>query len=468
MKHKIIYVLLVSAFCISMSSCEKQLDINPRQSIDASTALENSDDVNSAVIGCYSIMASGALYGTNLFMVPDLLAGDLSAGASNPARYATWSGTFQGQRQINRKTMTRDNGEASRIWISAYQAINNANIILESLNVVNDEDLKLKFEGEALFVRGALHFELVRLFALQWGASSGNTQPGIVIKTTATKTEEAAFEKIPRATVAAVYNQVIIDLTRAATILPEENPQRVTRYTALAFLSRVYLQQGDYVNALAAANEVIESGAYALNASVSAVFSNKNTNESIWEIQQNEQNNAGQSNDGMATFFASLPGIGRADFRIPFNFPTQYPEGDLRADEWYYVGTGARPGNLYCGKWKSFSMNLPVVRLAELYLTRAECNLRLSSTIGASPSADLAKIRNSIRTNSTTPVVPTLNDVLYERYLELAYEGFRIHDIRRLRQNVGDFTWNDDALVLPIPQREVDASGGIITQNPGY
>jgi tetratricopeptide (TPR) repeat protein len=461
-------ILLLTGFAIFISSCEKTLEVEPSQSIDASTALQNDQDVNSAVIGCYSVMGGGALFGTNLFMQADLLGADATAPANDAARYATWAGTFQGSRQIYRKQMTRDNGEASRIWIAAYDAINNANSVLEALGVVQDPDLKTQLEGEALFIRGVLHFELVRYFALPWGTTAGNSQIGVVIKTKATKNESEAFEKIPRSTVAEVYTQVINDLTNSVTKLPEENVGRATRYAALAFLSRVYLQQGDYANALAASDAVIQSGWFALGASVSAVFSNKNTAESIWEIQQNEQNNAGDSNDGMATFFASMPGIGRGDVRIPTGFVDSYPSGDLRTTEWYYIGTGARPGNIYSGKWKSFSMNLPVIRIAEMYLNRAECNVRLGSAVGATPGEDLAQVANPIRTNSVAPATPTLDDVLYQRLIELAHEGHRIHDIRRLHLNVGAFSWDADELVLPIPAREVDATEGVIVQNPGY
>lgn len=461
-------ISLLTGFAIFLSSCEKTLEVEPSQSIDAGTALQNDQDVTSAIIGCYSVMGGGALFGTNFFMQSDLLGADAGAPANDAARYATWAGTFQGSRQVYRKQMTRDNAEASRIWIAAYDAINNANNVLEALGVVEDPDLRTQLEGEALFIRGILHFELVRYFALPWGATPTNNQVGVVIKTKATKKESEAFEKIPRSTVAEVYAQVIIDLTSAVDKLPEDNVGRATRYSALAFLSRVYLQQGDYANALASADAVIQSGWFALNASVSAVFSNKNTAESIWEIQQNEQNNAGDSNDGMATFFASIPGIGRADVRIPSGFVDSYPAGDLRASEWYYIGTGSRPGNIYNGKWKSFSMNLPVVRIAEMFLNRAECNVRLGSAVGATPGEDLAQIANPIRTNSVAPANPTLDDVLYERFLELAHEGHRIHDVRRLRLAVGAYAWDADELVLPIPAREVDATEGVIVQNPGY
>jgi starch-binding outer membrane protein, SusD/RagB family len=289
----------------------------------------------------------------------------------------------------------------------------------------------------------------------------------VVIKTTAATDEAAASEKIARSTVAQVYARVLTDLNTAVTKLPDDNGTRADKYTALAFLSRVYLQMGNYAAARDAANEVIASGAYELAPIPLIPFTNKNTAESIWEIQQNEQNNAGQANDGMATFFASKPGIGRADVRMVTGFISSFYESfDFRRRDWYYVGTGARPGNTYCFKWNAFEQNLPVIRIAEMYLTRAECNLRLSTNVGDTPANDLDLIRS--RSNASSIAVPVLADILNERVRELAFEGLRIHDIKRLKTATGSFAWNDNKLVFPIPQREVDASIGVIVQNPGY
>ena len=452
-------LLLISSAAILLTACSKQLDLQPKQDVDATDAIKTPENVDAAAVGMYSLLGGGALYGTNLLLLPDLQASD---------DYVSWRGSFQSFRQVYNKNMARDNAEALRTWTTGYEAINMANTVLEALNIVTDADMKQQLEGEALFVRGIMHFELVRYYAAPWGASAGNSQPGIVIKTKATKDETAAFERKPRNTVSEVYAQAINDLTAATQKLPETNGTRANKYAAYAFLSRVYLQQHDYANALAAANEVIESGEFELNASISAVFDNKNTRESIFEIQQNDQNNAGTANDGMATFFASLVGIGRADVRMLSDFLDTYDANDLRLSQWYYEGVGARPGNMYCSKWKSFSQNLPIIRLSEMYLTRAECNVRLSSSVGDTPENDVAKIINPLRV--TLPVItnPTLDDILDIRYHELAFEGLRIHDVKRLQIMTGDYDWNADELVFPIPQREVDATNGIIVQNPGY
>jgi hypothetical protein len=384
---------------------------------------------------------------------------------------ASWRGTFQGQRQVSLHNMTRDNSEASRTWIAGYRALNMANIVLDKIGVVTDPAQKDRIEGEALFIRGIMHFELVRYYGKPWGATAANDGPGIVVKTTATYSEEPATA---RGTVKQAYDQAIADLTAASTKLPLSNGVRADKFVALAFLARIYLQQGNYTSARDAANQVIQSGRYSMNSSITDAFLEDNTPEVIWEIEQDVQNNAGTANDGLATFYASLPGIGRADVRIDTNFVKTYPLVDARRTAWYYPGSGARPGNTYTFKWNSFSQNLPVIRLAEMYLIRAETNFRLGTSVGASPASDLGQVRNPARVGLPVIVAPTLNDILNERILELAFEGLRVHDVKRLKQTLvnpqtgATIAWDNDLMVFPIPQREVDASSGVIAQNAGY
>jgi tetratricopeptide (TPR) repeat protein len=390
--------------------------------------------------------------------------------------YARWVGTFQGPRQVAEKSMTRDNSEAARTWNNAYRAINMANIVLGAINVVEDPDLKNQYEGEALFIRGILHFELVRFYALPWGATPANDHKGIVIRTEGFLNEAPAA---PRSTVAQVYSQVIADLTAARDKLPEDNDDRVNRFAALAFLSRVYLQQSQYELARDAASEVIEVGEkelglYSMNNNIMQPFTADNADEVIWEIEQDVQNNAGDANDGLATFYAYLDAVGRGDVNINESFYNLYDPADKRKAQWYYNDGGA----LYTAKWSSASQNLPVVRLAEMYLTRAECNKWLMQEVVATPAEDLAKVRNMGRVNLAPIANPTIEDILLERWLELAFEGVRIHDIKRTQDtlirydNNGEvdeiYPWNDPRLVFPIPAQEVSASGGVIEQNPGY
>ncbi|GAA4399284.1 RagB/SusD family nutrient uptake outer membrane protein [Nibrella viscosa] len=453
------FIAISIMLAVGLTACNNRLDLQPQQSIDAQTALVTAQDVESAIIGAYGDLGNGALYGTNLNLLPELL------GAEN---YITWRGTFAGYRQVAQRSIQNTNTEAERTWLRAYAAINTVNNVLESLDKVANATLKKTLEGEAKFIRGILYFELVRLYALQWGATANNSQPGVPLVLRATITSEQAAQTAARNTVAQVYTQVINDLTQASTLLPNDNGARADKYSALAFLARVYLQQNDYAKALTAANQVIQSGMFRLNPSVTAAFRNRNTAESIFEIQQNDQNNAGTSNDGLTTFYASLPvngvNIGRGDVQVNTPFVNQYDPADARRTELLYIGYKG-VNRYYTGKWADFGANIPVIRLAEMLLIRAEANLRLGSTVGATPAADLNAVRQ--RAGLAPIASPTVEDVLRERQFELAFEGLRIHDLRRTRQSTGTYAWNDPKLVLPIPKREVDANS-LLVQNPGY
>lgn len=455
LRHKIFALLAI--LCLGSTACEESLDIDPKQSIDAKDAITTEDDLQGAVIGMYAILGGGELYGTNLLLLPELLGAEENIA---------WYGTFVSYRQVANKTMTSDNADVQRTWVAGYAAINLANIILDKLDVVSDPATRDRIEGEALFVRGIMHFELVRLYGKAWNDGDPNTNLGVPIRTTAVTTEEQARTFARRNTVAEVYAQAQQDLERAKELLPELNEERANTYAASAFLARMHLQRQDYAAALQEANRVIEEGPFNLNPSVTAIFRNDNTAESIWEIQQNDQNNAGTANDGLTTFYADLEGIGRGDIAV-LSYDL-YEEQDTRLTELIYEGF--LYGDIQSGKWTNFGQNIPVVRLAEMYLIRAEANLRLGSAVGATPLEDVNLIR--ARAGATPLSSLTLDDVLLERRLELAFEGFRIHDVKRNEETLdgGNYTipWDSPDLVMPIPRREIDASQGELTQNPGY
>ncbi|WP_162427104.1 RagB/SusD family nutrient uptake outer membrane protein [Pontibacter pudoricolor] len=477
MKRNYILPAILFFLFLGVTSCDDLLDVEPQQSIDARDAINTPEDLQGAVIGMYAILGEPELYGTNLLLLPELQASEENL---------TWLGTFAGYRQVSLKNMTAENSEAQRTWVTAYEGINLANIILSKLDIMAEEpEERDRVEGEALFVRGILHFELVRLYAKAWNDGNPASNLGVPIRTTPVTTEAEAAVPPTRNSVAEVYAQVTEDLERAKELLPERNNERANTYAASGFLSRVYLQQQSYEGARDEANRVIEEGGYELNPTVTAIFRNDNTAEAIFEIQQNDQNNAGTANDGLATFYADLEGVGRADISVNTEFsdinPNRYTtydlyeENDTRLTDLFY--TGFNFGAITTSKWLSFGQNIPVIRLAEMYLTRAEANFRLGTAIGATPVEDINRIRTRAGLSPLGSV--NLEQILLERRLELAFEGFRIHDLKRTETDLvgrdpetGDIDyvipWNDEMLVFPIPRREIDASKGSLVQNPPY
>ncbi|WP_293307234.1 RagB/SusD family nutrient uptake outer membrane protein [Pedobacter sp. UBA5917] len=449
-------ILAVCLLILGTSSCKKQLDIDPKQNIDANVALNTTADVQNALIGAYTFLATGDLYGNNLVFIPDLYASD---------NYLTWRGSFTTYRNISSKAIVSDNADVRRTWITAYSAINTANIVLSALNVVNDANTRNVIEGKALFIRGIMHFELVRLYALPYDASGANANLGVPIITKAVKTIDNVTNSVARNTVAEVYAAVENDLKSAITKLSAVDDQ----YAAKAFLARVYLQEGKYALARDMANDIITNSPYHLiTNSLEAPFRTKNSNEGIFEIKQNEQSNAGTSNDGLATFYASYQNatggdVGRADALVNTTFYNSFEAGDKRQTEMIYDGTGARTG-FFTKKWYSFYDNIPVCRVTEQYLIRAESNFRLGTAIGATPADDI----NTLRTRAGLGnVIPTLAIILNEREKELDYEGFRLHDYKRTKRSIGTFAYDDPKLVFPIPDREINVNKAL-RQNPGY
>ncbi len=186
---------------------------------------------------------------------------------------------------------------------------------------------------------------------------------------------------VSRNSVEEVYNQVIADLITAASKLPEENDVYATSGAATALLARVYLQKGDYAKARDAANTVIESGLYELQPSYADVFNNDdNTSEDIFATQITSQDRF----SAMTEFF-SIPEYGGrdGDIEILDGHLNLYSPGDERLDL-FFLGNGG----MRSGKWNNLYGVVNLIRLPEMYLIRAECNVRLGTTIGAAPLSD--------------------------------------------------------------------------------
>jgi len=454
------YIWIVLAGLISLVACDSQLDIDPEQNISNDVALSTSENVKATLVGAYDRLGGGyvdnegqrandgyAFGGYNLFE-PDLLAdnGELR-----------WTGTFEEPEQIWRKRIQVENFDVEETWRISYETINIVNNVLNALEVVNQSD-RARVEGEALFIRGLVHFELLRLFAQPWSAGNQSSNLGVPIVTQPTDVIDSSVE-IARGTVAEGYAQVIDDLTQAESLLPEDNGTFADRYAAAAMLSRVYLQQGDYENARDAANRVIENGPFDLLDDYADCFNNvaTNTAEDVFAIQVSSQDGL----NAMNLFYAPDEFGGRGDITILQPHLDLYEAGDERADLFFTDQNGIQR----TGKWIEIFGNVNVVRLAEMYLTRAEANFREGTTVGDTPLNDVNRIRNRAGLPSLTNL--DLNAILSERKLELAFEGHLLHDLKRTQRSVGALPFDAPELVYPIPQREIDINPEL-QQNEGY
>ncbi len=451
-KYIIGFCLLTAAF----TACNKRLDVVPTQSIGQDQALLQEKDVIVTLIGAYDGLQSTAAWGGDIHVLNEL------TGNTSDIRF---TGTFAGLSDAYKLEMTPTNTYALGIWNQSYNTINRCNNVLSALDkITSSAATKDRVEGEALFIRASLYFDLVNLFGKAWGDGNNATNPGVPLVLTPT-TSIADEDYRTRNNVAEVYQKVITDLERAESLLPNTNSIYATKNAAAAILSRVFLMQADYAKARDAANRVITSNRQTLSTTFAGLwftFINNAGNspaEYIFSMKVTAQDGA----NGINTFFGTNAGAGtagRSDCKIFPAHLAKYEAGDARLANFVVVG-----GNNYTRKHLDRFGNVCIVRLGEMYLTRAEANLRLATSIGDTPLNDVNTIRN--RSNLADLVTVDLNAILNERYLELAFEGQRLHDIKRTRSTQSGTAWNSPKLILPIPQREIDVNKNL-TQNEGY
>lgn len=451
MKKIVIYI--AAAGMMGLTGCDKKLDLKNPQSIDASDAFSTDAKVKKVLVGNYSAMGAGSMFGGDVLWMSELMAsnGELS-----------WVGTFPDPRQIWSKNILVNNSNVAATFAQAYRIIFNANNIIANTGVVAAAD-QARVKAEAQFQRALVYFELVKFYGEKpFFAGSANTLKGVPLITTPgpSAPQDVAYQ-LPRATVDAVYQQIISDLTQAEAGLPHKNGVYANKSSAALALARVYLQQDNFAGARDAADRCIASATangFSLVGSYSAAFNNAaNTTEDLFSIQVTNQ--AGVNNCFLY-FSTSTYGARDGDIEVTTAHYNKYDPTDTRRALFFFESGAWR-----CGKWRDVYRNVKVMRLAEAYLTRAECNRRLNTTIGATPDQDVNRTRNRAGLPSLTNA--TLQQILDERELELAFEGQGLWDAKRLRLTVDGKAWNDNKMTFPMPLREMNVNPNL-AQNPGY
>jgi hypothetical protein len=460
---KIVPGLLTAVLLLGgLESCNNKLNVQPTSSIDAAQAFSNSSDVQAALVGCYAGLQSVNLYGGYWQFMTDLVAdnGDES-----------FVGTFSQPQEAQRKTLLITNSQVSATWLSAYDVINRTNNVLANLGKLDTPAQQAAVEGEARFIRALVYFDLVRTYGRDWNDGTPASNLGVPLVLTPTLSVADAVP-LPRNTVAEVYTQVISDLTTAEAKLTTSsglNTFSASRYACAGLLARVYLQQGNYPAAATAANRAISSTAR-LNAYYGDNFGYNpttnsssqlvgNTAEDIFAIQISAQSGTNQLN----TFYSRTR---RAEVNINAQFLNLFESGDSRRTLYFTTG-----GVTYTTKYDALYGNVKLMRLDEMLLTRAEANFRAGTTTGATPLADVNAIRSRAGLSALSSV--TLAQILRERRIELAFEGFRLGDLKRNQESTVDplttavIAWNSPRLVFPIPFREINANANL-KQNDGY
>jgi hypothetical protein len=449
MKKFINTILIVS--CLIVAGCSDDfLEKKPDKSLVVPTTLE---DLQALLDNADRVM--------NIVPAIGMVASDDAFTTDN-----AWQGLFTATERNS--YIWKDNiyeGEACGDWNIPYQQVFYANVVLEGLENIEatsaNEGQRKSIKGSALFFRAHAFHQVLELFSMPVGGSSGL---GIPIRLTADVNAE-----VTRASRAETFNQIINDLTDALPLLPVNSAYktRPTIAAAKALLARVYLIMGEYENADSWASESLNENNFLLDYNTLNAAATRPVARMNDEILFHGQ---------MITYGYTVFSTTYVDTLLY----ASYENDDLRKQVFFRL----RSPNRYTFKanYTGTSTLFGGIANDEVYLIRAECRVRLGNIVGALEDLN-ALLKKRWKTGTFVPVEETdpeilLARILEERRKELLFRVTRWSDLKRLNQDdrfavtlhrnlngtEHNLPPNDIRYAFPIPDQEIQTSG--IEQNP--
>ncbi len=477
--------ILFVGLLLCATACEDLLDVEPRQSIDSAVALNTQEGINAAITSTYVNFKNVALYGRDLLAIAECLGDD--ARVINRA----------GGRFVNESNNLINNHLGG--WAIYYEGINQINLVLEALPTSSFSDArKDQLVGEVKFLRALYYFNLSRIYGYDPKAIVANLDKGSVplLLTGVSSNGQVAYPK--RNTTAEIYAQLYKDLEEAVAKAPATGgPNRATKGAAMALFARVALYNEDWDNAIKYATQAIDAkvGRFVGNTELVASWRSQSHPESIFEILFSANRESLGVNDAVQSAYSTIASVAQANALAAVR-PTPLPPptgqggvvptaaflalhqtGDVRR---LLYQDGLNRSNVVaieCTKFlgKSgvvYMDNIPVIRVSEMYLIRAEANARSNKDL----TAALADV-NLIRTRAGLPEAKDLTpealvaEIALQRRLELAFEGHRWFDLKRQSRDIvkttGNVPYGDARILAPIPNAEIIANKNLV-QNFGY
>lgn len=469
---KKIYIILF-VVAISLCSCKKWLEINPKQSIDAKEALTNTTGINATLVSVYSRLQNYTLYGRDYFALSEALS-DNTVHTSSASHLQSESSNARNAHFVN--------------WQIAYYAINQANLVIDAVNTGDfEESWKANTLGQAYFLRALCYHDLVKVYAYDPTADIPTYNYGGVPLSLVGVDDLGKIASMERVSVDKIYTQIYDDLDKAHGYLSTKNSTTIykaTKAAVSALYSRVALFRGDYPKSIDMATQALSesTAVFSSNAKFISDWRLETHPESIFELKFNttevlasERSLRGMFNS-RATYDATVYSV----YGVVVVNPTLvslYGATDVRKGLIRNgVGTNASRSENYKFITKGTInnlVNIPILRLSEVYLNRAEAYARSGASGEGNSLLDLNKIRNRAGlTDVTLSGTALIDEIMLQRRLELAFEGQRWFDLKRTGKDINKGTGNivstDYRVLAPLPVREVTASKGVLKQNFNY
>lgn len=473
---KLIFVSITLLFAVT--SCDSLLDVSTKHAL-PQDKIKTVAGCESLIIGVYDQLQDSYYAGRDLICIPDVL-GDNSQLSPSATSYA---GQYNFQPYYN-----------IDIWESAYKQIGALNEAIFYLSELEQTKKVKALTGEALFLRAYNYFNLSIVYSRVPGHLVDNFNLCVPLLTEPFFNEGGSITEqasVPRSTVDVVWAQIVKDLTDSYTLLENNDgsnsPYRISSVAVKAFQSRVYLYKGDWANAVTAATDAIAKASVELyDGDYTNIFANGT--ESIWQLHftvtENLKSTSLHSTYGTydngardAEGFGDGTGPGDAQLSISDDFIGLIDQdNDKRFKairKVHYYGQDLWWTTKFNSWGGVFGLDdVPIIRISEVYLNRAEAYAHQPNYTLA--RADINLLRNTRGIGETDAVnSELLNEILLQRRIELAFEGHRFFDMKRLgmpisRPNgLAEVPYTDYRVVAPIGTTEMDVNKKLVN-NPGY
>ena len=469
------HIILLLSVSLLVNACGKQLNLAPENTLTDKDVFKTEAGTEQAL--------SDAYYDLLLATTRDMayLLGDVT---TPNLLHTTYYNTF------TLATWTAGDASISNMWTAYYKAINAANNVMVKIPQFAQFSTgkQQQFIAECRFIRAYAYLDLLKLY----GDGALTNHPdglGLPLQLTPFAGYETG-QVIPRATNAEVYTQIIKDLTESLNALSDNQANdlktrsRATKGNVNALLARTYLYMRRYADAATAAKKVLDNTSlYALSTNALVFPANSTgttqafTPEHVFALPFSQIVSSSTSLDNRlgSTYFH------KGYYWIDPLFKSSFQPGDQRVSQLMYYGDQnyypARQFDYTTFKFNNINGrdNVPLIRLAEVILTRAEALVKQDNTINSEAVTLLNKIRNRslptatpYSTGSFASAAALADSIFSERRYELAFEGLYRYDLIRTGKPLHNPDVAEGKKSLPVPQVEIDISKGVIRQNSAY
>ncbi|OKS86037.1 RagB/SusD family nutrient uptake outer membrane protein [Mucilaginibacter polytrichastri] len=356
-------------------------------------------------------------------------------------------------------------------WNVPYKQVFYANVVLDGLDKLTvgstSQNTYNQVKGSALFYRAFAEYNLVQMFAADYDPATSSQLPGIPVRSSSD-----VNIKSTRGTIQETYEAIIVDLNNAAPLLSNTATfkSRPCKTAVYALLSKIYLSMRNYSQALGFATACLNLNSSLIDYNTISTSASKPFPPPL------------TADNKEVIFYATLNSYSfnrAATTYVNTDLYSVYDSNDLRKIAFFKKsGTGYNFKGTYTGNVSYFAG----LATDEIYLIRAECEVRLNNLTGAlgdlNTLVGLRYVTGSYPNYTTTDPNQALVKVLQERRKELIGRGARWYDLKRLNleapfavtltRSIKGQTYtlipNSNRYVFPIPDDEIAANG--LTQNP--